>query len=80
MESSQRQFVKERSPSDKGKEKVASKKEETKCWKKVCIIYTDPDAIYSSSEEDNEVLTDPKQCVLEIMIPNWNPNAKTLFP
>lgn len=77
MENSQRQFVKEGSPSDKGKEKVASKKEETKCWKKVRMIYTDTD---SSSEEDNEVSNDSKRCVLETMIPNWNPNHKTLSP
>jgi len=44
MKSSQRQFVKEGSPFDKGEKKVASAKEEPKPWKKVRIIYTDLDA------------------------------------
>ncbi|TKY60922.1 ethylene-responsive transcription factor ERF117 isoform X1 [Spatholobus suberectus] len=80
MQSSRRQSLKERLQSKKGKEKVVPKKEKCKPSKKIRIIYTDPDATDSSSEEDTQT-NGSKRRVMEIMFPSMlgNSNAK-LYP
>ncbi|TKY60923.1 regulation of transcription [Spatholobus suberectus] len=76
MKSSRSQSLKEGMKTDKGKERVATKKGNTLSLKKIRIISNDPDATDSSSEEDNKVSNEgtqsngSKRCVTEIMVPN----------
>ncbi|KAG5014728.1 hypothetical protein JHK82_020412 [Glycine max] len=79
MASSQRQSAtKQGSPSSqKGNEKATSFGECS--WKTLRITYTDPDATDSSSDEENDKVSNggPKRRFIDITNPNWkDPNCK----
>ncbi|KAK7320025.1 hypothetical protein RJT34_04754 [Clitoria ternatea] len=63
---------------EKGKGKVHNTKREPISFKKLRIIYNDPDATDCSSDEENQVIVDSngsKRCVKEILIPDKPINA-----
>lgn len=79
MASSQRQSAtKQGSPSSqKGNEKATSFGECS--WKTLRITYTDPDATDSSSDKENDKVSNggPKRRFIDITNPNWkDPNCK----